>query len=519
MERELSWGAQISLCISGLLCCFLLHYLCEFLWLRPERLREKLRRQGIKGPPPSLWYGNIKEMKRIQMEENALRESSDHVKDDYSVVMFPYFVKWRNEYGPLFMYSTGSIQLLYVSHPDIVKEMGLYKSLDMGKPSYLSKDRGALLGKGILTSNGDLWTHQRKVIAPEFYADKVKGMVDLILDASVKLLKSWDRIVESEGGAGVIVVDEDLRSFSADVISRACFGSNYSEGKEIFFRLRQLQHVMSKQSLFIGIPGLRYLPTKANRKTWRLNREIRSLILNLAKERREGSSTSCKNNLLESILEGARDNLLNTRDREDFIVDNCKNIYFAGHETTATSVSWCLMLLACHPKWQAQARAEVIKLCQGQFPNADMLRKMKTVTMVIQESLRLYPPTAFVTREAFKDVKLGELNVPKGISLVIPTSIMHHEQEIWGPDANEFNPDRFLHGISGACKSPHAYMPFGLGSRTCVGQNLAMVEMKIILSRILSNFSFLLSPNYVHSPAFRLTIEPQFGVPLIFKRE
>ncbi|KAH7672429.1 Unspecific monooxygenase protein [Dioscorea alata] len=513
MEIEFNWGTLVVLCFSGIL-CFLLHYLYGFLWLKPERMREKLRKQGMRGPPPSLLFGNITEMKKIQMEEKGLIGSSANVMVDYSVALFPYFKKWRNEFGPLFMYSTGSIQLLYVSDPDLIKEIGLYKPLDIGKPVYLTKERGALFGNGILTSNGEVWTHQRKVIAPEFYADKVKGMVDLILDAAVPLLKSWDTIVESGGGIGLITVGEDLRSFSADVISRASFGSNYLEGKEMFLKLRQLQNLMSKTNLLIGIPGLRYLPTKANREIWRLNREIRTLILKLVEERREGSQASPKKDLLQSILDGAKDNLVSTKDHDNFIVDNCKNIFFAGHETAATSASWCLMLLASHPKWQAQARAEVIEVCQGGPPNADMLRKMKTLTMVIQESLRLYPPTAFVTREAFKDIKLGKLNIPKGITMVIPTSILHHEQEIWGPDADEFKPERFTNGISGACKFPHAYIPFGLGARTCLGQNLAMVELKIILSLILLKFSFSLSPSYVHAPAFRLTIEPEFGVPL-----
>lgn len=106
------------------------------------------------------------------------------------------------------------------------------------------------------------------------------------------------------------------------------------------------------------------------------------LILKLVKERREGSQASSKKDLLQSILDGAKDNLVSTKDHDNFIVDNCKNIFFAGHETAATSASWCLMLLACHPKWQAQARAEVIEVCQGELPNADMLRKMKTVSII-----------------------------------------------------------------------------------------------------------------------------------------
>uniref|UniRef100_A0A0A9D1K5 Uncharacterized protein n=1 Tax=Arundo donax TaxID=35708 RepID=A0A0A9D1K5_ARUDO len=147
-----------------------------------------------------------------------------------------------------------------------------------------------------------------------------------------------------------------------------------------------------------------------------------------------------------------------------------------------------------------------------------MLRKLKTLTMVIQETLRLYPPGPFVTREALNDIKLGNINIPKGTNIRIPIAQAHRDPSTWGPNPDRFDPGRFANGISGACKPSHMYMPFGVGARTCAGQNLAIVELKVVLSLLLSRFEFALSPNYVHCPAFRLTIEPGNGVPLIFRK-
>jgi cytochrome P450 len=225
---------------------------------------------------------------------------------------------------------------------------------------------------------------------------------------------------------------------------------------------------------------------------------------------------------------------------EDFIVDNCKNIYFAGHETTSTTAAWCLLLLASHPEWQSSARSEVLEVCQG----SHMLRKLKTVrtilltaaifmcyiikpasrtmhvqvTMVIQETLRLYPPAAFVTREALNDISLGSINIPKGTNIRVQIAMVHRDPSVWGPNPDRFDPGRFANGVAGACKPSHMYMPFGIGARTCAGQNLAMVELKVVLSLLLSKFEFTLWPNYVPCPAFRLTIEPGNGVPLILKK-
>jgi cytochrome P450 family 714 subfamily C len=138
--------------------------------------------------------------------------------------------------------------------------------------------------------------------------------------------------------------------------------------------------------------------------------------------------------------------------------------------------------------------------------------------MVIQEALRLYPPGAFVSREALQEMRLGSIIVPKGVNVCAPVSTMHYDPNIWGKDVHEFNPKRFTNGLIGACRPPHMYLPFGAGARTCLGQNFAMVELKIVLSSIISNFTFSLSTNYRHSPTLRLIVEPEYGVNLVLKK-
>ncbi|KAL5582789.1 hypothetical protein UlMin_015231, partial [Ulmus minor] len=140
------------------------------------------------------------------------------------------------------------------------------------------------------------------------------------------------------------------------------------------------------------------------------------------------------------------------------------------------------------------------------------------LTMVIHEALRLYPPVTVVSREALKDMKFGNITVPKGVNVWTVVATLHTDPEIWGPDSYKFNPDRFANGITGACKLPHLYMPFGVGPRVCLGQNLAMVELKILLALILSNFSFSLSPKFSYAPALRLVVEPGNGVDLLVKK-
>jgi cytochrome P450 len=131
----------------------------------------------------------------------------------------------------------------------------------------------------------------------------------------------------------------------------------------------------------VGVTIFRYLPTKSNRETWKLEKEVRSLILKVVKERKEGGAS--ENDLLDMILGGATNSEFGEDETDRFIVDNCKNIYLAGYETTAVSATWTLMLLASNPEWQQRVRAEVRELCaDGPLVDADMVRKMKTVSVI-----------------------------------------------------------------------------------------------------------------------------------------
>jgi len=416
--------------------------------------------------------------------------------------------------GETYLYWLRRRPALYVSDPELIREIGRCVSLDMGKPTYLQKGQEPLFGRGVLKANGAEWHRQRRVIAPEFYMAKVKGMVELMVDAAQPLLRSWEaKAAAAPAGVAEVDVDDDIRSFSFDVISRACFGGDYSRGREIFRRLRALSGLMSETSVIFTIPSLRHLPTEKNRRIWRLTQEIRSLILQLAGERRRAAAPAAPD-FLGSIIESSRDQPR----ADDFVVDNCKNIYFAGHETSAVTATWCLMLLAAHPEWQDRARAEVLEACGAGAPDFDAIAGMRTLHAVVLETLRLFPPSSFVVREAFRDMQLGRLRAPRGTYLFVPVSTMHHDASIWGPAARCFDPGRFRDGVAAACKHPQAFMPFGIGARTCLGQNLALVEVKALVALVLARFAVALSPDYRHAPAFRFIIEPEFGLRLRVRR-
>ncbi|KAL5217012.1 hypothetical protein ABZP36_017696 [Zizania latifolia] len=521
MEVEVAMAAAkvaLSLCCVG--ACCLATYLYYVVWVAPGRVLAEFRRQGIGGPRPAFPYGNLADMREAVAAARRAAAAARRcggggggggaagIVHDYRPAVLPFYEKWRKDYGPIFTYCMGNVVFLHVSRPDVVRDINLCVSLDLGKSSYLKATHEPLFGGGILKSNGEAWAHQRKIIAREFFLDKVKGMVDLMVDSAQTLLNSWEERVDKNGGTVDIKIDDDIRAYSADVISRTCFGSSYIKGKNIFVKIRELQKAVSKPNVLAEMTGLRFFPPKRNKRAWELHKQVHKLILEIVKESRE------ERNLLRAILRSASSSKVGLAEAENFIVDNCKSIYFAGYESTAVTAAWCLMLLGLHPEWQDRVREEVQEVCGGRPVDSQSLQKMKNLTMVIQETLRLYPAGAFVSRQALQELNFGGVHIPKGVNIYIPVSTMHLDPSLWGSDVKEFNPERF----SDARPQLHSYLPFGAGARTCLGQGFAMAELKTLMSLIISKFVVKLSPNYEHSPTLKLIVEPEFGVDLTLMR-
>ncbi|XP_047155338.1 cytokinin hydroxylase-like, partial [Vigna umbellata] len=258
-----------------------------------------------------------------------------------------------------------------------------------------------------------------------------------------------------------------------------------------------------------------FFPSKYNREIKSLKMEVEKLLMEMIKGREDcvekGRSNSYGNDLLCILLDEMKkeSGSLNLQ----LVMDECKTFFFAGHETTALLLTWTVMLLATNPHWQDKVRAEVKHIFKGETPSLDKLSKLTLLQMVINEAMRLYPPATVLPRMVFEDIELGDLHIPKGLSIWIPVLAIHHSEELWGEDANEFNPERFASKsfVSGR------FIPFGSGPRNCVGQSFAMMEAKIILAMFISQFSFTISQSYKHAPVLLLTIKPKYGVQVCLK--
>ncbi|KAL3375400.1 hypothetical protein AABB24_006737 [Solanum stoloniferum] len=322
-------------------------------------------------------------------------------------------------------------------------------------------------------------------------------MIPMMGKSMKEMLDKWSKMSNASGKVE-IEVSEMFSTLAEDVITRIVFGNSYEDGKAIFELQAQQMVYATEAYQKVFIPGYRFLPSKKNRICWRLDKEVRKSLRKLIEERRKIDeavlSEECPNDLLEVMIK-------------------------AGKHTTSNLLTWTTILLAMHPQWQELARDEVLTVCGARDPpSKHQISKLKTLGMIINESVRLYPPAVAAIRRAKVDTQLGDFTLPRGTELLIPIIAIHHDQTLWGQDANEFNPARFGLGVAQAAKHPMAFMPFGLGARRCVGQNLAVLQAKLAIAMILQRFSFDLSPSYQHAPTILMLLCPQYGAPIIFQK-
>ncbi|XP_026657272.2 cytochrome P450 72A15-like isoform X2 [Phoenix dactylifera] len=491
---RIGWGAV------GLLLLLWAWRGLERLWWRPRMLERALRAQGLRGTRYRFLYGDLKESARLSNEARAKLMPLSH---DIVPRVAPFLYRVMKENGKTSFTWFGHHPRVAIMDPRLTRE------ILSNKFGHFEKSNSHLLVKllvgGLASYEREKWAKHRRIINPAFHLEKLKCMLPAFSTCCDELIDKWDRLVASKGSCELDVWPE-FQSFAADVISRTAFGINFREGQRIFHLQEEQVELVIPALQNIYIPGFRSMIERrevAIRKGGANNEDLLGLLM-------ESNFRHSKEN-----EGGSKNSGMSIED----VIEECKLFYFAGHETTSVLLTWTLVALSLHPSWQARAREEVLQVFGGNKPDYDGLSRLKIVTMVLYEVLRLYPPAALLVRKTYKEMKLGQFTFPEGVQLLLPIIFIHHDPEFWGEDASEFNPERFAEGVSKASKIQGAFFPFGGGPRICIGQNFSMMEAKMALSRILQHFTFQLSPSYAHAPYTVATIHPQHGAQIILHRQ
>ncbi|KAG7021795.1 Cytochrome P450, partial [Cucurbita argyrosperma subsp. argyrosperma] len=500
------------------------------LWWKPRRIEAHFLRQGIRGPPYRFFIGNFKELDSMMLA--ATSRPMPNFSHNILPRVLSFYHHWKKIYGSTFLIWFGPIVRVAVSDPDMIRDI-----LTNNSEFYEKNEAHPLIkkleGDGLLTLKDQKWALHRKIISPVFNMENLKLLIPVVEESVVDMVEKWSAMA---GGGASDEVEIDVfdwfQTLAEDVVTKTVFGSSYEDGKAIF-KLQTQQMILASEAFQkVFIPGYRFLPTRTNINSWKLDKEIRKSLMKLI-EGRKGNSQKiwamdekAPKDLLGLMIQASNSSSsssssssLHTNISVHDIVEECKTFFFAGKQTTSNLLTWTTVLLAMHPQWQIQARDEVLSLCGPRaLPSRDDLSKFKILSMILNESLRLYPPTVATIRRAKTVVELRGRMIPRGTEFLIPILAVHHDQNIWGNDASEFNPGRFSEGVGQAGNHPAGFIPFGHGLRACIGKNLALLQAKLAIAIIVQRFSFRLAPSYQHAPTVLMLLYPQYGAPVVFRK-
>ncbi|AXL34306.1 TPA: cytochrome P450 [Campylobacter jejuni] len=405
-----------------------------------------------------------------------------------------------------------NFDLYVINDTKEVKRMMVDEVREFPKSAFLHELLSPLLGESIFTTNGEVWKKQRELLRPSFEMTRINKVFNLMSEAVADMM---DRFSKYPNHA-VIEVDEAMTFITADVIFRTIMSSKLDEekGKKILnaFVTFQEQSVHTAMRRMFRFPKwLSYV--LGDRKRAKAGDVIRQVLSDIIKPRYDMADNAEFEDILGSLLLVV-DADTNKRFSFEEILDQVAMLFLAGHETTASSLTWTLYLLSLYPKEQEKAYEEITQVLQGGAIEISHLRQFKYLTNIFKESLRLYPPVGFFAREAKKDTQVRDKLIKKGSGVVIAPWLIHRHEEFW-TNPHGFNPSRF----EGEYKKD-AYLPFGVGERICIGQGFAMQEAILILANILKTYKLELEEGFVPDVVGRLTVRSANGMRIKFsKRE
>lgn len=410
------------------------------------------------------------------------------------------------------------LELFMVNEPSLVRRVLIEQAEKFPKHKLLGRILEPLLGESIFTTNGEVWKRQRRMLDVAFEQARLKTVFPLMNAAAVAMQERLDRL---EDGA-VYDVDVEMTHVTADIIFRTILSVPLEgeDARKIFHAFVRFQEMAPR----IVLPIIYRLPAWLSPwldafKGKRAAQEIRGLLEGFIRTRydanRSGDATVYQD-ILASLLTVC-DTETGTRFEFDELVDQVAMLFLAGHETSASALTWALYLIAMSPDIQERMHAETVAVLGERDPEFSDTKTLELIWNVFRETLRLYPPVGFFAREAAETQPMRDKIVPAGASVVVSPWLIHRHRDLWErPD--EFDPDRYS-SDSAKESLKCAYLPFSLGPRVCIGAAFAMQEAVLILARLVRRYRFEALPGQEPQPVGRLTIRSENGMRLkIIKR-
>lgn len=378
---------------------------------------------------------------------------------------------------------------------------------DFPKSDRIGEGLRPLLGNSVFLTNGETWKRQRRIIDPAFEGGRLRDTFPAMLEAA--------RAASARLQPGQVEIEEEASHAAADVIFRTLFSIpiEHEMARGVFDAFRAYQRNQPLLNLAAFLPLPKWFPRLHRPSTRARAREIRNLISRLTEARAaQISAGTAPDDLATKIMTTADPLTGRTFDTAE-MTDQVAIFFLAGHETSASALSWALWLLASHPEIQARCVAEARAFCAA--PSFSALSKLPLIRDVFRETLRLYPPVPMMVRETRASETFRDRAVKPGAQVVLsPWHLQRHER-IWS-EPDRFDPDRWQRPETRAC-AREGYLPFSSGPRVCTGAGFAMAEGVILLAVLLAEWEFA-PAGPVPQPVAFLTVRARDGIVLRLTR-
>ena len=415
--------------------------------------------------------------------------------------MLGLFTNTARDYGGIAQVKLLNKDYILVTDPDYIKYIlqDNYKNYIRGRSVETGRD---LLGNGLPLIDGDFWLRERRMLQPAFHRERLGQLTNRIAAVINTFLQDWAGKANQNQ---TLDLDDEMMRLTLTVIIKAMFSAQIDD------KIPSLSHAFNVASSFmlwrsqqlwklpLSVPLPRH--TEYNRALNVLNDTIYPLIT----DRRNNPQDDLLGMMLEMRDAESGEGLSDQQARDEVVT-----IFFAGHETTAATLTWAFYLLSQHPEIEERIRAELQSVLNERLPTFADLPRLVYLQQVINEALRLYPAAYLFAREAVADDVLDGYLIPAKTLIFISPFVTHRDSKYWA-DPERFDPDRFA-SEQVTNRPRHLYFPFGEGPHVCIGNNFALMEMQLILAMTLQRFRLRLVPK--HPIAFKpeATLRPKHGM-------
>jgi cytochrome P450 len=416
-------------------------------------------------------------------------------------------MRGAQRFGDVVYYKIGPRRGYLITNPEDVRHVLQDNARNYHKSPLYDKLR-LFLGNGLLTSEDGFWLRQRRIAQPAFHRERMTALAGVMAETAREVAARWQTFAAGQ----TVDIDEEMMRLTRTVVVRALLGADLGPFTST---IDQAWVVVNRHvgESFWSLGFADKWPTPKNKRFQAARAVLRGAVDHVITQRRRHPSDSAD---LLSMLMSARDEETGEAMTDEQLRVEVTTFLLAGQETTSLALTWTWYLLSQNPRAQQRLEDELDVVLNGRSPEYSDLANLPYLRMVIDESMRLYPPAWGFSRQALADDVLGGFRLPRGwLAFVIPY-VLHRLPAYW-PDPEVFDPERFSPARS-ADRPKFVYIPFGAGPRQCIGNQFALIETQLTVATLAQSYRLRLQPRHPVDPWPLITLRPRFGMPMTIER-